>query len=140
MVSPVSDPESPPVSTGNGDPPRLEEAASSLGQEANAIWSSLMRSLDLQRRALGLRLFDAAWFAGIGVLGAVAVVIAAATATFLLLAGARRGMAAWTENAWWSDLVLGAVLAAALCIGLYSLQRIVHRSALKQVQRKLSSR
>lgn len=143
MVSPVSDPElqgkgRPPSAAGDADPKRLEAAANSLSQEINAIWVAFTRSLDLQRRAVALRLFDTAWRAGVAALAAVVAVVAAAAATLLLVAGVRRGLATWTDNAWWSDLVLGGAMAAVLCIGLYSLQRTVHRNALKQIQRKLA--
>jgi hypothetical protein len=124
--------------TGAEDPERLDAAARSWGEEVTAIWVALTRSLDLQRQAVGLRLFDAAWRSVMAAIAAVMAIIVAASATLLLIEGARRGLATWTGNAWLSDLVLGGVLAAALGSGLYSVQRMVHQTTLKRMQRKIA--
>jgi hypothetical protein len=83
-------------------------------------------------------LFDAAWRSVMAAIAAVMAIIVAASATLLLIEGARRGLATWTGNAWLSDLVLGGVLAAALGSGLYSVQRMVHQTTLKRMQRKIA--
>ena len=145
MITPARDPESlraegrSPASAAAEDPDRLEAAASSWRQEVDAIRAALMRSLDLQKRAVGLRLFDAAWRGVIAAMGIVVAIVMAACAALLLIEGARRGLATWSGDAWWSDLVIGGVLAAVVCSGLYSVQRIAHQTSRKQVQRKLSS-
>jgi hypothetical protein len=117
----------------------LHAAARSWGEELRVVWATLVRALELQRQEAALRLFDAAWSAILVALAALAGLILAGCATLLLVAGARRGLATWTEGAWWSDMVLGAGLAALVVGGLQLVQKAKHRRALRRAQRALAA-
>lgn len=130
-----------PGSPSNGSAAPQEpfrEAAERLRQEFDATLNSFQRSVYAERQALGLRIFDGAFRWGTYVwIGAVTLALAI-TSVYLIVASTRRGLALWTSDAWWSDLVLAVALVLAVVVAAHTLRRYVHRSALERTRRALN--
>jgi len=114
------------------------EATDRLSGEFTKAYSALKRSLYVQRQALRLSLFDAAFktagFACIALTG-VALTVAAA---LLFVTGVRNGILLLTDGAWWSDLALALALAGTVFLAARSLRSYVHRSVLARTRRGLA--
>lgn len=109
-----------------------------LVAEIDQAFTALKRSLYIERRALGLSLFDTAYRAAAFAAAAISGLAIALVATLLSVASARRGLQLWTNGAWWSDLALGILLVLLLAVSAHALRRFVHRSTLAGTRRVLS--
>jgi hypothetical protein len=115
----------------------LRLAHERLTAEFDGVFSRLKRSLYIEKRALGLTIFDT----GYRVAGLAAVALSglaiALLATLLVVASARRCIHLWTGDAWWSDMALAAVLLILLMSIAHALRRWIHRSTLAKTRRVL---
>lgn len=127
-----------PIGADQADP--FREATGRLRAEFDGAFTALRRSLFVERKALGLSIFESA-FQFLTLLGLAATGIALTiTAALLFVGSARRGLALLTEGAWWSDLVLAFALGATVVLVAHSVRRYVHRSVLASTLRGLASR
>lgn len=118
----------------------FREATGRLRTEFDTTMTALKRSLYIERKALGLAIFENGFrlmtFVGLGAT-AIALTIFAG---FLFVGSVRQGLVLWTNGAWWSDLVLAVVLGGSIALIAHSLRRYVHRSVLASARRGLESR
>ncbi len=124
-----------------GVEPELEqadEALEALRRDLVQGYAALKRSLYIERRALGLALFDSAFHVVSVAAGVVVAVTLAITASVLTVIGLRRGVATWSQDAWWSDILLAGVLLAIVGLGAWSYRRWMHRSTLSDTRRRLA--
>ncbi|MDZ4773753.1 MAG: hypothetical protein SGI72_11540 [Planctomycetota bacterium] len=118
----------------------LRLAREALSAEIDGVFNGLKRSLYIEKRVLGLSIFDTGYRVAGFAAAAISGLAVALIATFLVVTSARRGMQMWTNDAWWSDLVL-AVALLALLIGIaHAVRRWVHRSTLAETRRELDRR
>jgi len=117
----------------------FHEATGRLRAEFDTTMTALRRSFSVQRKALGLSIFEGGYrlmtFIGLG-LTAITLIIYAA---FLFVGSARQGLTLWTNGAWWSDLVVALVLGGSIVLIAHSVRRKVHRAALASARRGLES-
>lgn len=116
----------------------LRVARERLNAEVEGAFTTFKRMLFVERKALGLAVFDSAYMAACYGALALTGLMTMLVATWLLLASVRRGLQIWTDGAWWSDLVLGAVLIGILAGIAHGARRYVHRSTLAKTRRALS--
>jgi hypothetical protein len=118
----------------------FQNATTLLRAEYEQARAALSRLLFVERQRLRVRLVDA----GLGAGAALCVAAAATTMTILavmmLIATARRGMAAWTDNAWWGDVVIALVLLASIVVALVAVRRSLHKKALAVTERHLAAK
>lgn len=123
----------------NAAPPNeLAEATANLRSEVDRAFTALRRSFYVERQALGLSLFDAAVrasiFAGLGLIGLALSI----TATILGVVAARQGLNLLFDGAWWSDLVLAALLMGIVAAAVAIVSRSVHKGVLARTKRALA--
>ncbi len=118
-------------------PETLEAATGKLRSEWNQAFTALKRSLYVERRALGLKLFDVTFRVALVVCGILTAIALSIAGALLLVIGARRGLAVWTHDAWWADVVLGAVILGLLGLAAHLARRAVHRATLARTQEHL---
>lgn len=117
----------------------FREATDRLRAEFGVTYTAIRRCLYIERQALGLSLFEGAFQLGTFLcLGLVGLALAI-TAALLLVASTRRGLALWTDGAWWSDLVLAVALGVAIVAVAHFVRRSVHKSVLASTRRGLSA-
>jgi len=118
----------------------FREATGRLRTEAVATWTALKRSFYVERQSLGLSMFEGAFrlmtFIGLGATGIALTILAA----FLVVGSARRGLTLWTQDAWWSDIVVAVFLGASVVLIAHAVRRYVHRSVLACTRRGLECR
>lgn len=116
----------------------LRLAREALNTEIHGVFRSLKRALYVEKRVLGLTMFDAGYrlagFAAVTLSGLAISLVA----TLLLVASVRRGLQVLTQDAWWSDLILAVVLLALLFGAAPAYRRFIHRSTLAETRRELN--
>jgi len=118
-------------------PETLETATRKLKSEWHEAFTALKRALYLEKQAFGLKLFDVAFRVAVVVCGGFTVIALSIAGALLLVIGARRGLAVWTNDAWWADLVLGAMILGILGLAAHLSRRAVHRGTLARAQAHL---
>lgn len=116
----------------------LRVARERLHSEIDGVLTALKRAWLVERKVIGLVIFDAGYRAACYAALALAGLLTLLVATLLLLAGARHGLRVWTDGAWWSDVVLAVVLIGILAAVAHGVRRTVHRSTLATTHRMLS--
>lgn len=125
-----------------GVEPEAEQASAvleALRGDLSEGYAALKRSIYIERRALGLALFDSAFHVVSVAAGVIVAVTLVITASVLTVIGLRRGIATWSQDAWWSDLLLAGVLLAIVGLGAWTYHRWMHRSTLAGTRRHLAS-
>jgi hypothetical protein len=112
----------------------LRLARERLSTEIQSVFRRVKRSLYVERQILGLALFDAGFRAAAYFVALLCTLVVALGSTWFAVASVRRGLYEWTRGAWWSDLVLAALLFGALAIVSLLVRRGVHRAALRRTQ------
>jgi hypothetical protein len=114
------------------------QAREHLITEFKQAFTAWKRALYVERRAIGLSLFDAGLRAAVLAGVTISWLAVAVTATLLFVGGARRGLQLWTGGAWWSDVVLAIALVGMLAGAAHAVRRFVHRSTLEKTRRVLN--
>jgi hypothetical protein len=117
----------------------FREAADRLREEFDATIGALKRSAYIEKQSFGLTVFDVALRGGLLAAAGAAVLALAVSAAWLLVSSTRRGLALWTNDAWWGDLVLAVAIVAVLGGSAYFVRRSVHKSVLSKTRRKLAA-
>ncbi len=118
----------------------FREATDRLRAEFGVTYTAIRRCLYVERQALGLSLFEGAFRLGTLVCLGLTGLALAITAALLLVTSLRRGLALWTDGAWWSDLVLALALGIGIVAVAQMVRRYVHRSVLARTRRELDAR
>lgn len=129
-----------PHDNGAAAPDPFREATDRLRAEFGVTYTAIRRFLYIERQALGLSLFEGAFRVGTFVCLGLTGFALAITAALLLVTSTRRGLALWTNGAWWSDLVLALALGIGIVTVAHMVRRYVHRSVLARTRRELDAR
>lgn len=116
----------------------FENATALLHAEYDQARSALGRLWFVERQRLRVKALDAAFKAGVALCALAAATTITILTVLLLVGSTRRGMAQWTGNAWWSDVVIGVVLVAVLVVATLLVRRAYHRKALASALQHLA--
>jgi hypothetical protein len=139
VVSPHTDPHlhGDGASGADAEAQSLEAAARRLRTEWQHTLTAVKRAYYVERQVLGLKVFDVGFRVALGVLGGFTAIALAVAGALLVVFGARRGLVVWTRDAWWVDLIVGAVILALLGLGAFLARRAVHRGTLARTRAHL---